>query len=150
MGIVLLLKKKKHPGDKGLLIAKLNNRESIEWPLTRKYILDAGRELFNGNHMTWSYDPSVADARDYGCRLDIKAIVEQGFKEAHDEEKRLQAAVLRKLIDSASRDFLKSLSMAEAALLELTKKELDLYVSRLSDSGYDCIKERGRVKNPAP
>lgn len=89
----------------------------LDFPLTKKGCIQAGRYLWSINTERWQYASSVDFPQTVKprCKLDIRELIDQGFNQEKTKSEAAHKSVTRKIIDLAAKDdqFLMALSADE-------------------------------------
>ena len=86
--------------------------------LTKRDVLQAGRDLYDAGDEHWMTASSVHHPADFKCRLDVAGLVEAGFRERLEGVEAIKHGLLVKILKAVNTPaFRAGLSVDEAAFL---------------------------------
>ena len=112
--------------DKPCVKVKCGDNACQRYPLTKKGCLQAGRDLFAEGQESWMNSSSVDFPQEVkpGCKLDVRELMSEGYRQAADEadapRKRLLAKVLAFCLKSD--EFMFSLDPDEFRAFSIAEK----------------------------
>lgn len=105
-----------------LFVERLAKGVDGKYPLTKKGLRQAGRDLYGHKHAHWLYSSSC----DCDTKVDVRGLVEGGWGEQEQERERIGFGTESKMFDHCDCEpFLRTLTADERAYFELIRAKVE-------------------------